>query len=72
MKRLNSILLVDKVNNKCEFGIYNKGLLLYIASIMTLYIPFKYYDNFNYRKGFYYVLIDSNKVLSLQKIECKI
>lgn len=68
MQKLNSILLLDRTGKKCEFGIYNERPLLYLSSKVNLYIPFFYYDDFNYRKGLYYVLIDLDKVLNLVKV----
>ncbi len=68
MQKLNSILLLDRTGKKCEFGIYDKRPLSYLSSKLNLYIPFFYYDNFNYRKGLYYVLIDLDKVLNLIKV----
>lgn len=71
MKKLNSILIIDKVQNKAEFGLYNNRSLSYLSLRLNLYIPFIYYDNFNYRKGNYLVFINNKKLIELKKIHEK-
>lgn len=70
MQKLNGIVIVDRVGKSCCFGLYNKRPLSYLSSIMNLYVPFLYYDNFNYKKGItFFVLINLDKTINLIKIK---